>query len=163
MKLALDTSYFMYGFDISPKSSIPKNVLDIFVENNEISELIFSDLVIFELNAKASKKLPECIDLDNRTESLIKLEEETKFKKVSSQKNRIWELACFLKSFHKDFVDCIHWATAITQKADYFISEDDVLKNLTDDKNFRGKFQNKFDYNLPKIMNFSSWLKYTKN
>ena len=163
MKLALDTSYFMYGFNLSPKPSIPQNVLDVFVENNEISELIFSDLVIFELNAKASKTLLECIDLDNRTEYLIKLEEDTKFKKISSQKHRIWELACFLRLFHKDFVDCIHWATAITQKVDYFISEDEVLKDLTKEEDFRKKFQNKFDYNLPEIMNFSKWIKHSTN
>lgn len=159
MKLALDTSYFMYGFGLSPKPEIPQTVLDMFVENSNITEIIFSDLVIFELNAKASKKLPECIDLDSRSESLIKLEQTTKFKMIKSSNSAIWEIACFLRKFHKDFVDCVHWATAIEEGVQIFVTEDEIIEKISKRDDFKKEFTNKFKKELPLITNFIKWSK----
>ena len=159
MIISLDTTYFMYGFNISPKPAIPQNVLDIFSENTNITEIIFSDLVIFELNAKASKIIQDCVDFDYKTNLLVNLETNTKFKLIKSSESKIWEIACFLRKFHKDFVDCIHWATAIQGKAKYFLSEDELLGELTNRESFQDEFLEKFNYSLPPIVNFTNWSK----
>ena len=159
MKLALDTSYFMYGFSISPKPEIPQNVLDLFAENDEIGEIIFSDLVIFELNAKTSKILPECIDLNNRTDLLVKLEQTTKFKLIRSTNSAIWEIACFLRKYHKDFVDCLHWATAIEENAQIYVTEDEIIAKLSQKSDFKKEFEKRFKKELPSITNYINWIK----
>ncbi|OLS22120.1 MAG: hypothetical protein HeimC3_32620 [Candidatus Heimdallarchaeota archaeon LC_3] len=157
MKVALDTSYFMFGFNLSPKQSIPQNCLDIISQNKEIDEIIYSDLVIFELNAKSSKLLPNCSDLNEKTNLLVELDKLKKFKLIRSINESVWELACFLRQYHKDFVDCVHWAVSINESVDIFLTEDENIIKLTEKKEFRNDYQKRKFKSLVEVKNFKQF------
>ncbi len=113
MKLALDTTYFLFGFGIEPEN-IPRNCLQVLESNSE--KIFLSDMVIFEMNAKASKFNSKCIENDSNTKLIV---EDPQYKIFLSSKRLIWDMSCFIRRYHKDYVDCVHWATAIDIEVDY--------------------------------------------
>jgi len=78
---------------------------------------------------------------------------------VKSSNSTIWEIACFLRKFHKDFVDCVHWATAIEEKAQIFVTEDEIIEKISKKNDIKNGFTNKFKKELPLITNYSNWSK----
>ena len=140
-----------------PKAYVPQHCLDVIECQKGIKQIIFSDFVIFELNAKVSKLLPTCRDLDIKTRLLIDLRNRPKFKICDSYQSGIWNLSCFLRKYHSDYVDCIHWATAFSEKVDVFVTEDQRIAQLSKDSEFLKEFTNEFALHDIEIKNFHQY------
>jgi predicted nucleic acid-binding protein len=149
MNILLDTTYFLPLYNIAV--SVPNDALIEITKRQH--KYYYTDLVYFECNAKASKY--HCTDLTNAS---IALSEAIEWDEIITKNQSIWELACFFRKYHTDYIDCIHYATAIIKKIDYFLSEEKELKKkintLTSD--FTTQFGNLYQF-IP-LINYSEYL-----
>ena len=151
MKILLDTSYFLSAYKLK-SYSLPVNVLKEIKKRHH--EFYYSDFVYFECNAKASKF--NCANLNMITTSIITSPD---FIELHSKSQPIWELACYFRKYHTDFIDCIHYATAIYNQMDYFLTEETEFRRLVglQISDFTTTFGQ--SYTLPPFLNFSEFIK----
>lgn len=112
-------------------------------------------MVIFEATAKACKMLEES-NFNNLINNLVS---DSEYQMIIASKHEIWDLSCFIRLWHKDFIDCIHWATA-TINAEIFITEDKIMQKINSNPNFQNKFKSKFDLKLPQMMNYNTYMSF---
>lgn len=151
MRIILDSTYFLPLYTLKVK--VPFDCLKQILLRKH--SYYYSDMVYFECNAKASKE-PLCQDLNDYTQALISDE---LYKEISSKSQNVWEMACFYRKYHKDYIDCIHYATALIGKMDYFLSEEKVFKKIIQDQVIQENFASEFPtHKLVELINYSDYI-----
>jgi len=148
LKILLDSTYFLPIFNVNV--SVPVDCLEQIARRPH--KFFYSDLVYFECNAKASKY--GCENHNEITEELIN---DILWTELTSNKYPIWEVACFFKKYHQDFVDCLHYATAIVTKMDLFLTQEQKFKKSI--KKIEKEFAEQFpSYKLVKMISYSEYI-----
>lgn len=151
MKILLDTSYFLSAYNIKRFSLQADELIEIKKRQHDY---YYSDFVYFECNAKASKF--DCTNLNIITQAIIN---DPDFNEIPSKSQPIWELACFLRKYHTDYIDCIHYATAIVKKMDFFLSEEKEFRQLISTIESELKTQIGSKYQIIPFLNYAEYIK----
>ena len=156
MRIVLDTTFFLPGFHIEI-SNVPIDALKTMVELSGEDELFLSDMTIFEISAKYVKLFSDedCADLQKGIDAIVN---DSTFTVMASYIQPIWSLACFLRKYHKDFIDCIILATAAT-KPGIFVSQEKALAQLMTNDLLWQKVEGELSIMRPEMLTFQEWLR----
>lgn len=166
MKFLLDTTFFLPIFSIKP-TDIPINCLDKILKTN--NSFYYSNMIFFELTAKSSSLIVKKL-LNNNCPSfniyfkairskLLDSENKVDLEEINFHDYKIWEYSCFFHQFHSDFIDCIHYSSALIKNCDYFLSEEIIFDKLITNKNVRSAFENQFPKeNLIPIISYNDFM-----
>ena len=134
MKVFLDSSFFFPFIRVDLKKVSKKEIGNLL--RNKNYEIFCSDLVFFELSAKASKYINQGIlNMEDLLDGVSFINNYSKISKIPIHFPEILILAQEFRKIHQDYIDCIILASAV-KSSDVFITMDGIL---------REKIQTKWD------------------
>ena len=132
MKIFLDSSFFFPFMRIDVKK-VSKKEIGILLRNKNY-EIFCSDLVFFELSAKASKYINQGIlNMEDLLDGVSFINNYSKISKIPIQYPEILILAQEFRKIHQDYIDCIILASAV-KSSDVFITMDGILREMIQTK-----------------------------
>ncbi len=147
--ILLDSSFLFPYIQIDVKSVSNKDLLKL-IESRE-SNIVISDISLFELSAKGNKYVQQSIiaptDLTNGLNTIVN---EVQLSRIPIHYSEIQLLAFKIGKLHKDFIDCLILATAY-YNSDIFLTLDDELLNLED------KFRKELDIEKLQIIHWKDY------
>ena len=129
MKIFFDSTYFFPGIGIKPKKVLDDYLLH-WLDHKDDHELLYSDLSLFELQAKGAKYIQtNQLTKVEVSEGILAIKAEQELSVIPFWESKVTSVALSLRKEHKDFIDCVLLASAMVY-ADIFVSEDDRLISL---------------------------------
>lgn len=129
MKIFFDSTYFFPSIGVKPKK-VPEDYLLNWLNLADHHELMYSDLSLFELQAKGAKYVQKNqLTSMQVSEGILAIKAEKDLSVIPFWESKITSVALLLRKDHKDFIDCVLLASALLY-ADIFVSEDNNLRSL---------------------------------
>ena len=126
MKVFLDSSFFFPFIRVNIKKVSSKDIGNLL--RNKSHEIFCSELVYFELSAKASKFIDQGIlDMEDLLDGISFINNNIRINKIPMQYPEILILAQKFRKTHRDYIDCVILASAI-KSSDVFITMDAELR-----------------------------------
>ena len=156
MKIFFDSTYLFPSIGIQPKK-VPEDYLLHWLDATGEHELLYSDLSLFELQAKGAKYIQtNQLTLADVSEGILAIKAEQELSSIPFWTSRITSVALLLRKKHKDFIDCVLLASALVS-ADIFVSEDENLISLMNNPVMTTLLQNwagNLQFQIKKSRNF---------
>jgi PIN domain nuclease of toxin-antitoxin system len=155
MKVFLDSSFFFSFIRVDIKKISKRDIGNLLRNKNH--EIFCSELVYFELSAKASKFIDQGIlNMEDLLDGISFINNNIRINKIPMQYPEILILAQEFRKTHRDYIDCIILASAI-KSSDVFLTMDAELLGkirmkwekliLKDNPNFSAKSISEFIQN----------------
>ena len=132
MKVFLDSSFFFPFIRVDVKNISKKEIGNLL--RNKNYEIFCSELVFFELSAKASKFIAQGIlNMEDLLDGISFINNSSKISKIPLQYPEILILAQEFRKTHQDYIDCIILASAV-KSSNVFITMDGILREKIQSK-----------------------------
>jgi len=136
LKAVVDTTYLLHVVGISVEKLSTK-FLEILQSTNRDLEVAICEITLFELVAKAAKRVAfESLERERVLRGIESLRRDDSISKIEAYDYRVVSTSLKLRPFLPDFIDCLILASAI-EYADILLTEDELIHDLKRKKEFK--------------------------
>jgi predicted nucleic acid-binding protein len=136
LKTVVDTTYLLGLVGISVEK-FSTRFLQILQSPSSDFEIAISEITIFELLAKAAKRVAfDNLEREKVLRGIESLRHDDSISKIDAYDYRVVSTSLKLRSFLSDFIDCIILASAV-EHADILLTEDNLIHDLKRKKEFK--------------------------